>query len=278
MQFCNEQIRTQPLFSPPCASATYGSAWMCRRKNSDLNICSAPPPGVARLFTVKIFQYGGRHRAIGTMWLTMWPVTWPTEANENTRVAHGTLSAITVGSSNLCGSPKFQATAPNIVADQNFSVVLNLVMGAAWCWIRDWPRIWSTVRNQIGPRPVQSWAWNALHLRTLVSPISKLIYVRRCHREIIVLSLMRPQRQLVCDERHLLGQSIWAIKEGFNNKHTRRLVIGSGMPHDVNHASIDTQTSNLDLSKVLVLQSLKNVRILHSISWFRASDPRKKHQ
>ena len=51
---------------------------------------------------MKIFQYGGRHQAIGTMWLTMWPVTWPTEANENTRVARGTLSAITVGSSNLC--------------------------------------------------------------------------------------------------------------------------------------------------------------------------------
>ena len=33
MQLCNEQIRTQPLFSPPCASATYGSARMCRRKN-----------------------------------------------------------------------------------------------------------------------------------------------------------------------------------------------------------------------------------------------------
>ena len=81
---------------------------------------------VARLFTVKIFQYGGRHRAIGTMCLTMWPVTWPTEANENTRVARGTLSAITVGSSNLCGGPKFRAAAPNIVADQNFSVVLNL--------------------------------------------------------------------------------------------------------------------------------------------------------
>ena len=32
MQFCNEQIKTQPLFSPPCASATYGSARMCRRK------------------------------------------------------------------------------------------------------------------------------------------------------------------------------------------------------------------------------------------------------
>ena len=35
MQFRNEQIRTQPLFSPPCASATYHSARMCRRKNDD---------------------------------------------------------------------------------------------------------------------------------------------------------------------------------------------------------------------------------------------------
>ena len=35
MQFCNEQITTQPLFSPPCASATYASARMCRRKNCD---------------------------------------------------------------------------------------------------------------------------------------------------------------------------------------------------------------------------------------------------
>ena len=33
MQFCNEQKRTQPLFSPPCVSATYGSARMCRQKN-----------------------------------------------------------------------------------------------------------------------------------------------------------------------------------------------------------------------------------------------------
>ena len=33
MQFCNEQISTQPLFSPPCTSATYGSARMCRREN-----------------------------------------------------------------------------------------------------------------------------------------------------------------------------------------------------------------------------------------------------
>ena len=33
MQFCNEQTRSQPLFSPACPSATYGSARMCRRKN-----------------------------------------------------------------------------------------------------------------------------------------------------------------------------------------------------------------------------------------------------
>ena len=69
------------------------------------------------------------------MWHTMWPVTWPTEANENTRVARGTLSAITVGSSNLCTGPKFRAAAPNIVADQNFSVVLDLVMGLFSLWM-----------------------------------------------------------------------------------------------------------------------------------------------
>ena len=34
----------------------------------------------------------------------------PTEANENMRVARGTLSAITVGSSNLCSGPKFRIT------------------------------------------------------------------------------------------------------------------------------------------------------------------------
>ena len=55
---------------------------------------------------------------------------WPTEANENTRVARGTLSAITVGSSNLCTGPKFRAAAPNIVADQNFNVVLDLITDA----------------------------------------------------------------------------------------------------------------------------------------------------
>ena len=33
IEFCNEQISTWSLFSPPCASATYGSARMCRRKN-----------------------------------------------------------------------------------------------------------------------------------------------------------------------------------------------------------------------------------------------------
>ena len=93
---------------------------------------------------MKIFQYGGRHRAIGTMWLTMWPVTWPTEANENTRVARGTLSAITVGSSNLCTGPKFRAAAPNIVADQNFSVVLDLfTLGAIL------QRYWSFNRSRL---------------------------------------------------------------------------------------------------------------------------------
>ena len=33
MQFCNEQTRTQPLFSPAFASTTYGSAQMYRQKN-----------------------------------------------------------------------------------------------------------------------------------------------------------------------------------------------------------------------------------------------------
>ena len=44
MQFCNEQIKTQPLFSPPCASATYGSARMCRRKNLVVPLISARVP------------------------------------------------------------------------------------------------------------------------------------------------------------------------------------------------------------------------------------------
>ena len=63
---------------------------------------------------------------------------WLTEANENTRVARDTLSAITVGSSILCSDPKFRAAAPKIVVDQNFSVVLNLIItvyalaAAAW--------------------------------------------------------------------------------------------------------------------------------------------------
>ena len=47
MQFCNEQTRAQPLFSPPCASATYGSARMSRRKNTSSiavhNLPSAEP-------------------------------------------------------------------------------------------------------------------------------------------------------------------------------------------------------------------------------------------
>ena len=65
----------------------------------------------------------------------MWPVTWPTEANENTRVARDTLSAITVGSSNLCTGPKFRAAAPNIVADHNYSVVLDLIMCMCACFV-----------------------------------------------------------------------------------------------------------------------------------------------
>ena len=40
MQLCNEQIRTQPLFTPPCASATYSSARMCRGKNNGLSVVS----------------------------------------------------------------------------------------------------------------------------------------------------------------------------------------------------------------------------------------------
>ena len=37
------RIRTQPLFSPPCVSATYSSAWMCRRKNGCENPGRTPP-------------------------------------------------------------------------------------------------------------------------------------------------------------------------------------------------------------------------------------------
>ena len=33
MQFCNEKIRTQPLFSLPCVIIPYGSTRTCRRKN-----------------------------------------------------------------------------------------------------------------------------------------------------------------------------------------------------------------------------------------------------
>ena len=84
------------------------------------------------------------------MWHTMWPVTWPTEANENTPVARGTLSAITVGSSNLCTGPKFRAAAPNIVADQNFSVVLDLIMSR----INNYPwYIILTIMNELSHIP-----------------------------------------------------------------------------------------------------------------------------
>ena len=43
------------------------------------------------------------------------------------KCARGTLSAIAAGRSNLCTGPKFRAAAPNIVADQNVSVVLDLL-------------------------------------------------------------------------------------------------------------------------------------------------------
>ena len=61
MQFCNEQIRTQPLFSPPCASATYGSARMCRRKNSTFGRLFWSPTGsrqairIARICETRLF-------------------------------------------------------------------------------------------------------------------------------------------------------------------------------------------------------------------------------
>ena len=60
MQFCNEQIRTQPLFSPPCANATYGSARMCRRKNVCFFVVFFPasqPPVSA------LYKRGQRRRA-----------------------------------------------------------------------------------------------------------------------------------------------------------------------------------------------------------------------
>ena len=38
MQFCNEQIRTQPLFSLPSTSTTCGSARMCRWKNLSISL------------------------------------------------------------------------------------------------------------------------------------------------------------------------------------------------------------------------------------------------
>ena len=56
MQFCNEQIRTQPLFSPPCASATYGSARMCRRKTGLASRSVwRPPPSYAATITTRVY-------------------------------------------------------------------------------------------------------------------------------------------------------------------------------------------------------------------------------
>ena len=51
---------------------------------------------------------------------------WPAEASENTGAAHGTLSVITAGGSKLCSGPKFADADSKIVADQNFSGILNL--------------------------------------------------------------------------------------------------------------------------------------------------------
>ena len=53
------------------------------------------------------------------------------EVNENTRVARGMPSTITEVGSKLSSSPKFQAATSNIVADQNFSEVLNLFEATA---------------------------------------------------------------------------------------------------------------------------------------------------
>ena len=113
---------------------------------------------------MKIFQYGGRHRAIGTMW----PVTLPTEANENTWVARGTLSAITVGSSNLCTGPKFRAAAPNIVADKNFSVVLDLLTAISAIKMHSHWRVWT---RTAGP---------ALNVRTWIKRKYSHWRVRTC--------------------------------------------------------------------------------------------------
>ena len=60
MQFCNEQIRTQPLFSPPCANATYGSARMCRRKNVCFFFFFFPPASLLFLPSTREGRGGGR--------------------------------------------------------------------------------------------------------------------------------------------------------------------------------------------------------------------------
>ena len=61
MQLCNEQIRTHPLFSPPCASATYGSARMCRRKNGKLYKST-----IANKFILFLIMSQGRTLYVGS--------------------------------------------------------------------------------------------------------------------------------------------------------------------------------------------------------------------
>ena len=52
MQFCNEQISTRPLFAPLCASATYSSARMYRRKNNASAFEQPPDIAVERCWWV----------------------------------------------------------------------------------------------------------------------------------------------------------------------------------------------------------------------------------
>ena len=100
MQFCNEQIRTQPLFSPPCGSATYGSTRMCRRKNS--NKLKQTEQDIlnpsAEVLVIWLFYYSPapKHRSIN--WVSMdsgngFPPVWR--------------QAITWSSADLIKSPRY---------------------------------------------------------------------------------------------------------------------------------------------------------------------------
>ena len=75
MQFCNEQIRTQPLFSPPCASATYGSARMCRQKNYDVTIMLGWAMG-CWMYTSTDFNELTFHDYLSTWINIWWLLTW----------------------------------------------------------------------------------------------------------------------------------------------------------------------------------------------------------